>query len=239
MKLTAKTILLAAEVPPLEEGTEITIRTTADQLTWGAYLITPLLGLDSVDIDNGDGTVTELKDGEKYEHTYAAPGVYRIHIPDQVKTLAPSFRTDNIYSTVYAPMITEVRSVATHINTLAIGGWRGCKNMVSFDMREAPVLQLRGVCFEDCSALRSLAGLPKSATKISNNCFRNCASLSGCIDLLTVLEIEPTKAEYAPFQGCPRITELRFPEEAREAIMANPLYDIAFGAENAVVKFVL
>lgn len=238
MKLTAKTILLAAEVPPLEEGSEITIRTTSDQLTWGAYSIVPVLGIDSIEIDNGDGTVTTLKAGEKYEHTYAAPGVYRVHVPDQVKTLAPSYRSDNVYSTVYAPMILRARSVATRLATLAIAGWRNCRNMTDFDMRACPI-DLLNTVFEGCTALKSLDGLPRALTELKAATFRNCVGLTGRIELPQVKLVTASGMANVAFTGCTNVTELCFAKENEAAIRACEYYDQAFGAENAVVKFEL
>ena len=230
MKIICKTRVVAEE-PPLVEGTEITIRTTADQLTWGAYSIVPVLGIGTVDIDNGDGTVMTLKAGEKYEHTYAAPGVYRVRIPDVIQTLAPSYRNDNVYSTVYAPMILGARSVATRLTTLAIAGWRNCRNMTDFDMRACPI-DLLNTVFEACASLKSLDGLPRALTELKAATFRNCVGLRGRVELPQVKLVSASGMANVAFTGCTNVTELCFAKENEAAIRACAYYDQAFGAEN-------
>lgn len=235
MRIICKTTLLA-EVPPLEEGTEITIRTTADQLTWGAYSIVPVSGIDSVDIDNGDGTVTTLNAGGKYEHTYAAPGIYRVRIPDVIQMLAPSYRNDNVYSTAYAPMVLGARSVATRLTSLAIAGWRNCRNMTDFDMRACPI-DLLNTVFDGCASLKSLDGMPRALAELKAAAFRNCVGLRGRIELPQVKLVTASSATNTAFAGCANIAELCFAKENEAAIRACAYYDQAFGAENARVTF--
>lgn len=233
MRIICKTTLLSDE-PPFA-GTEVVIRTTAEQLTWGVHTMAFDSGVRSVDVACGDGTTVTVGSGGRFVHTYAEPGTYRVRIPEGIKSFAPSFRTPSVYSETYAPMVRSVRITSPAVRILAAGNYRNCANMSALDLRACEVESIGNEAFRDCGSLASLAGLPASATRIGDLAFASCRGVAGRVDFPNVVAITPTDAEKAPFLGCPGITELHFSASAAEAITSHPLYSVAFGAENAAV----
>ena len=238
--ITRKVRLVASPeppVPPLEDGTEISIRTTATETVWAVKLMTLADGETQIDVDCGDGTTATFLRGENFSHLYREPGDYRVRFPDRLRFLSPSYRMDDEHSTIYAPMIRTVRSVATRLSSLGIGSYRNCRNMTVFDMTAVPMPEVNAAALEGCTSLQALSGLPRTAAILGNKCFQNCRALNGRIDLPGIRTVSAVESRQAPFAGCPGITELHFARDAESSLRANPLCTTAFGAENAVVFF--
>ena len=232
--ITIKATVVAAPEPPFV-GTEVVIRTTPEQLTWSVYVMTLKTDASTVDVDCGDGEVVTVAKGEKFIHTYARPGTYRIRVPDLIKSFAPCLKTATEYCEKYAPLVQSVRINTPSVIVLGAGNYKNCRNMTTLDIRNCQVALLSSEAFRDCHTLTSLDGLPPSATKIDALAFCSCRNVQGRVDFPNVNTILPTVSENAPFLDCPKITELHFPASAAAAITAHPLYPIAFGAENAAV----
>ena len=242
MIITKTLTLVAAPVPPFV-GTKVTLNVPADSLVWGIYTADPAEEVgDTVRIEWGDGEVYEgTNELGNLTHTYPAPGVYEAKISDAIMNMDFSGRTSSKYLTKYVKLITSIESNARNVDALTSCFLCGATNLTRFDMREVPALMATENCMEGCTALTSLAGLPRSLVQIRARAFAGCTAATGRVDLPNVRQIGigDDGPEKAPFLNCAGISEIHFAAANEAAVKASPAYlaDPHLGAANATLYF--
>jgi len=242
MIITKTLTLVAAPVPPFV-GTKVTLNVPADSLVWGIDTADPAEEVsDSMTIEWGDGEVYEgTNELGNLTHTYPAPGVYEVKISDDIVNMDFSGRATSMYLTKYVKLITAIESNARNVDALTSSFLCAATNLTRFDMREVPALVATDSCMEGCTALTSLAGLPRSLVQIRKRAFANCTAATGRVDLPNVRAIGMSSddATKAPFLGCEGITEIHFAAANEAAVKASPAYlaDPHLGAANATLYF--
>jgi len=241
MIITKTLTLVAAPEPPFV-GTRITLNMPADCLTWGIDTADPAE-------DVGDSMTIEWGDGEVYEgpnelgnltHTYAAPGIYEVKVSDDILNLDLSGRASSPYSK-YVKAVTAFRSNSKHIDSLTTCFLNEATNLTCLDMRDVPAKTAFDACLQGCSALTSLAGLPRSLVHLRALAFAGCTAATGRVDLPNVRQIGMSGdgADKAPFLGCASLAEIHFAAANEAAVKASPAYlaDPRLGAANASIHF--
>ena len=241
MIITKTLTLVAAPVPPFV-GTKVTLNLPADSLVWGIDTADAAEEVsDTVRIEWGDGEVyVGSNEIGNLTHTYPAPGVYEVKISDDIMNMDFSGRSTSKYLK-YVKLITAVESNAQNVDALTSCFLCGATNLTRLDMRDVPALVATDNCMEGCSALTSLAGLPRSLVQIRQLAFAGCTAATGRVDLPNVRAVGMSGdgAAKAPFLGCEGITEIHFAATNEAAIKACSVYvaDPHLGAANATLYF--
>ena len=139
-------------------------------------------------------------------HDYAEVGEYEVRISNDISSLSCSNRRADEYSDVYAPMIREVHTNATLLESLLSTCFRNARNMRVFTCRGASVRTIEATTFGGCTAL------------------------AGRLDFPCVYDVAETA-----FCDSPDVTELHFSAANEAMIKSLPGYGTAFGAPNAEV----
>ena len=242
MIITKTLTLVAAPVPPFI-GTKVMLNATADSLVWGIDTADPAEEFsDTVRIEWGDGEVyIGPNEIGNLTHTYPGPGVYEVKISDDILNMDFSGRATSMYLTKYVKLITALESNARNVDALTSSFLCAATNLTRFDMRDVPALVATYSCMEGCTALTSLAGLPRSLVQIRQRAFANCTAATGRVDLPNVRVIGSGSdgADRAPFLNCAGISEIHFAAANEAAVKASPAYlaDPHLGAANATLYF--
>ena len=197
-------------IPAPFVGTRIRIKLDdPESLTWGMNHLTLADGHDKAIIDWGDGRTDELAASGALTHNFASVGEYMVRVSDDIISLRCSIKSDkSAFKTIYAPMIREFRTNATHLNNILSACFYAAENL--------SIVSCKG------SGLMTLHTLALA----------NCPSLAGRLDLPGISYLYATTLSESL-----GITELHFSKANEEEITALSGFDTAFGALNAVIVF--
>ena len=99
----------------------------------------------------------------------------------------------------------NIPSNVNGIDVVAIGGFSGCKNLVSVTIPDS-VTSIGSYAFSGCTSLTDIT-IPDSVTEIWDNTFYNCASLASI-----TIPNSVTNIGHAAFYGCTSLTSINVAE---------------------------
>ena len=171
-------------------GTQLYISITSEAMTYGFFGGTLADGSSAVTVDWGDGSVETLAEFSRVEHTYAAPGDYRVRLSDDLAAFGQSSTRETAFRT-YAERTRSVTSNAVRLNELDAGAFRSAVNLTTADFSQSTLAFIGTSAFSTCPALGPVLSFPK-VSALGTSIFNASPS---------VLEIHFSKAHEAEIRA--------------------------------------
>lgn len=171
--------------------------------------------LGSIDMEEGAGfginwgdAGTYVDSGNGFSHVYSKAGTYDISLIGRIYGLASSLPPRPFLFSTNSTISVTAMEVGNNVglNYLGESCFRGYSTWTNLlDMSGTKICTFGPNCFEGCTTLKDLSGIPLGLSTISSNAFKNCTSLT---DISALTNSTIAALGDSAFENCTSLTSI-------------------------------